>query len=175
MKSFTKGFESSSGHWFKCIEKSSVDSQFENNTVMVRYKQDHKVTNKIYFMHQFNFLCKFYQSMCPIPIQNNMHWRWIEIKEIPKYKLYGNIGDLSKTTFWYHRNDAKRNAWVMCAHIARLMINPTIYTLPFTFRLYSSQHNKRQCSNRKGISIFRNTIILQMHNYLISTLVKRER
>ena len=46
-----KGFESSSTHWFKCIEKNSVDYQFETNALMVRYKQDHKVTNKIYFMH----------------------------------------------------------------------------------------------------------------------------
>ena len=72
-KSFSKGFESSSAHWFKCIEKSSVDSQFEPNTLLVRYKQDHKVTNKIYFMYQFNFLFNFYQSMCPIPIQNHVH------------------------------------------------------------------------------------------------------
>ena len=70
---FHEGFKCSSAHCFKCIEKNSVDSQFETNTLMVHYKQDHKVTNKIYFMHQFNFLCNFYQSTCPIPIQNNMH------------------------------------------------------------------------------------------------------
>ena len=72
-KSFSKGFESGSAHLFKCIEKSSVDYQFETNTPLVGYKQDHKVTNKIYFMHQFNFLCNFYQSMCPIPIQDHVH------------------------------------------------------------------------------------------------------
>ena len=53
--------------------ESSVDSQFVTNTLSVRYKQDHKVTNKIYFMDQFNFLCNFYESMCPIPIQNHVH------------------------------------------------------------------------------------------------------
>ena len=47
---FHKGFLFSSAHWFKGIDKSSVDSQFEANTLMLRYKQDHKVTNKIYFM-----------------------------------------------------------------------------------------------------------------------------
>ena len=51
----------------------------------------------------------------PIPIQNNIHSWVIEIKEIPKYKLH--IGDLSKTAFWYHSNDTKRNPWVMlCSH-----------------------------------------------------------
>ena len=58
-----------------------------------------------------------FTKVCPIPIQNNMHWWWIEIKEIRKYKRYDNIGDLSKTTFWYHSNDTKRNPWVMlCSH-----------------------------------------------------------
>ena len=58
-----------------------------------------------------------FMKVCPIPIQNNMHSRWIEIKEIPKYKLYGNIGDLSERTFWYHSNDTKRNPWVvLCSH-----------------------------------------------------------
>ena len=54
-----------------------------------------------------------FTKACPTPIQNNMHSWWIEIKEIPKYKLYGNIGDLSKTTFWHHSNDTKRNPWVV--------------------------------------------------------------
>ena len=48
------------------------------------------VTNKIYFMHQFDFLCNFYQSMYPIPIQNHMQWWLVEIKESSKYKLYDN-------------------------------------------------------------------------------------
>ena len=58
-----------------------------------------------------------FTKACPIPIQKNIDWLWIEIKEIPKYKLYGNLGDLSKTTFWYHSNDTKRNPWVvLCSH-----------------------------------------------------------
>ena len=56
-------------------------------------------------------------KVCPIPIQNNMHCWWTEIKESPKYRLYDNIKDLSKTTFWYHSNDTKRNPWIMsCSH-----------------------------------------------------------
>ena len=56
-------------------------------------------------------------KVCPMPIQNNIHCWWIEIKKSPKYKLNDNIGDLSKTTFWYHSNDTKRNPWVMlCSH-----------------------------------------------------------
>ena len=134
MKSFTKGFESSSAHWFKCIEENSVDSQSETNTLMVRYKRDHKVTNKTYFMHQFNFLCNFYDSTCPIPIQNNMHWWWIEIKENHKYKLYGNAGNLSKTTFWNHRSETKRNPWViLCSHCPINNSSGYLHSLPWSF------------------------------------------
>ena len=69
-------------------------------------------------------------KVCPIPIQNNMHCWWIEIKKSPKYKLNDNIGDLL-TTFWYHSNDTKRNPWVMlCSHCP---IN--VYALPFTLQL----------------------------------------
>ena len=61
-------------------------------------------------------LHNFYESV-PIPIQNNMHCWWIEIKKSPKYKLNDNIGDFSKTTFCYHSNDTNRNLWVMmCSH-----------------------------------------------------------
>ena len=68
-------------------------------------------------MHQLDFPFNFYQSLWSIPIQNNMHCWWTEIKERPKYKIYDNIEDLSKTTFWYHSNDTKRNPWVMlCSH-----------------------------------------------------------
>ena len=35
------------------------------------------------------------------------------VKKSPKYKLNYNIGDLSKTTIWYHGNDTKKNSWVM--------------------------------------------------------------
>ena len=76
-----------------------------------------------------------FTKACPIPIQNNMHWSWIEIKEIPKFKLYDNIRDLPKTTFWYHSNDTKRTLGLCCAHVAQLMTHPAIYTLPFTLQL----------------------------------------
>ena len=58
-----------------------------------------------------------FTKMRSIPIQNNMHWWWIEITEIPKYKPYDNIGDLPRKTFWYHSNDTKRSPWVvLCSH-----------------------------------------------------------
>ena len=53
--------------------ESSVDSQFVTNSFLLRYKQDHKVTNKICFMHQFGFSCNVYENMCPIPIQNDVY------------------------------------------------------------------------------------------------------
>ena len=91
------------------------------------------VRNKIYFMHQFDFPSKFYQSVCPIPIQNNIHCWWIEIKKRPKYKLYDKIGDLSKTAFWYHNNDIKRNLWVIfCSYWP---INDSSGCLPFSLQL----------------------------------------
>ena len=61
-------------------------------------------------------LNSFHQSV-PIPNQRNRHCWWIEIKKSPKYKFNGNVEGLSKTTFWYHNNDTKKNPWVMlCSH-----------------------------------------------------------
>ena len=54
-----------------------------------------------------------FTKVCPILIQNNMHWSWIEIKEIPKYKLDDHIEDMSKRTFLYHSNDTKKNPCVV--------------------------------------------------------------
>ena len=79
-------------------------------------------------------LNNFYQSV-PIPIQNNMHCWWIEIKKSPKYKLNDNIGDLSKTNFWYHSNDTKRNPWVMLCSHCPINAHPAVYTLLFTLQL----------------------------------------
>ena len=76
-----------------------------------------------------------FTKVCQIPIQNNMHSWWIEIKEIRKYKRYNNFGDLSKATFWYHSNDNKRNPWVVMCSNCQLMTHPAIYTLPFTLQL----------------------------------------
>ena len=48
--------------------ESSEDSQFVIHNLLGCFKWSH-----IYFMHQFDFPCNFYQSVYPIPIQNNMH------------------------------------------------------------------------------------------------------
>ena len=46
-----------------------------------------------------------------------MQFWLVEIKESPTYKLQNIIEYLSKTTFWYHSNDTKRDPWVMlCSH-----------------------------------------------------------
>ena len=72
-----------------------------------------------------------FTKVCPIPIRNNMHWQWI--KDIPKYKIFDNIGNLSKTIFWYHSNDTKRNLWVvLCSHYP---INDSSGYLDVTFYL----------------------------------------
>ena len=94
--------------------ESSGGSRFVIHSLLVLYKwsqtRSTPCTNLIFPRNNF------YQSV-RIPIQNNMHCWWIEIKKSPKYKLNDNIGDLSKTTFWYHSNDTKRNPWVMlCSH-----------------------------------------------------------
>ena len=95
-------------HW-----ESSGGSRFVTQSLLVLYKwsqtRSTTCTNLIFLLNNF------YQSVA-IPIQNNMHCWWIEIKKSPKYKLNDNIGDLL-TTFWYHSNDIKRNPWVMlCSH-----------------------------------------------------------
>ena len=51
--------------------------------------------------------------MCPVKFQTHMHCWWIEINGSPKYKIHGNIGDLSKITFSYYSNDTERNTWVI--------------------------------------------------------------
>ena len=93
--------------------ETSGGSRFVTNSLLVCYKWSKtrcsSYTNLI-------FLVTFTKT-CPIPIQRNMRSWWTEINEIPKYKLYDNIGDLPKTTFLYHSNDTKRNPWVMlCSH-----------------------------------------------------------
>ena len=93
------------------------------------------VSKKIYFMHQVDFRSGFYQSLCPSATQNNMQCSCIVIKKSPKYKLYDNIGDLSKATFWYHNNDTKRNLGSCYVHIAELMTHPAVYTLRFNLQL----------------------------------------
>ena len=80
------------------------------------------------------FLVTFTKAS-PIPIQNNMHSWWIEIKEIPKYKIYDNNGDLSKTTSWYHSNNTKRNPWVMLCSHCPFNNSSGFHTLPSTLQL----------------------------------------
>ena len=51
-------------------------------------------------------------------IQNDIYcWMktttWIDIEEFRQNKFYNNIGDFSIRSFWYYRNDSKRNPWDM--------------------------------------------------------------
>ena len=67
-----------------------------------------------------------YQSMCPIPIQNDLHCQRTEITESPKYEPYDNIKDFSKGTFWYHSNNTKKIPWVLlCSNCP--INNPSSY------------------------------------------------
>ena len=92
---------------------SSGGSWFVTGSLLVCYKWSQtRSTSCTNLIFPVTFI-----KVCPIPVQNNMYSWWIEIKHIPKYKLYDNTGDLSKTTFWYHSNDTKRNPWVrLCSH-----------------------------------------------------------
>ena len=112
--------------------ESSGGSQFVTHSLFVWYKwlqtRSTSCTNLIFP------LSNLYQSV-PIRIQNNMHSWWIEIKKSSKYKLNDKIGDLSKTTFWYHSNDTKRNPWVMLCSHCPINDSSGLYTLPFTLQL----------------------------------------
>ena len=62
-------------------------------------------------------------------IQNNMYCKWIEIKKIPEYNFYDNIGDVSVRSFRYHNNDTKRNPWIMfCLHCPINDLSGYLYT-----------------------------------------------
>ena len=88
---------------------SSGGSQFVTNGLLVCYKGSQ--TGSTTYTHLIFSVTLI--KVCSIPIQNIMHCWWIEIRGCPKYKLYDNIGDLSKTKFWYHSYDTKRNPWAM--------------------------------------------------------------
>ena len=92
----------------KVHRETSGGCRFITNNLLLCYKWS-KTRSSSYT--SLVFLITFTKA-CSVPTQNNMHSWWIEIKKIPKYKLYGNIGYLSKTTFWYRSNDTKRNPWV---------------------------------------------------------------
>ena len=107
--------------------ETSWGSRFVTNSLLVCYKWPKtRFSSKISLVFFITFT-----KACPIPMQNNMHWWWIEIKEIPKYKLYGNIGNLSKTTFWYHSNDTKRNPWVVLINDSSGYLHITVYLAAF--------------------------------------------
>ena len=93
--------------------ESSGGSRFVTHSLLVWYSHKQDLLHApIWFSLYITFI-----KVCPIPIQNNMRCWWIEVKKSPKYKLNYNIGDLLKTTFWYHSNNTKRNPWVMlCSH-----------------------------------------------------------
>ena len=77
------------------------------------------VKKNIYFRQQHNFPFKiiFIWLILILLIQRNTHCQWIEIKKSLEYIFYDNIGDLSISSFWYHRNYTKRNSWVrLCSH-----------------------------------------------------------
>ena len=107
-------------------------------------------------------LNNFYQSV-PIPIQNNIHCWWIEIKKSSKYKLNDNIGDLSKTTFWYHSNDTKRNPWVIfCSHWP---INDWSSCLPFTLQLcYKPLGILQRVTKSQKVHISSHDVLQKLHN-----------
>ena len=121
-------------------------------------------------MHQFDFASKFYQSVCPIPIENNIHCWWIEIEERPKYRLY-NINDLSKITFWCHSNDTKRNCWVMlCLHWPINDLSDCLHiTLRFTLQLCYKPLGIMQRVNKSRKTHISNNDGLQ--NFLTSTFL----
>ena len=73
----------------------NVPREIVTNSLLMCYKRS-KTRPSLYT--SLVFLVTFTKA-CPIPIQNKIHSRWIEMKEIPKYKLYDHIGDLSKATF----------------------------------------------------------------------------
>ena len=67
-----------------------------------------------------------------IPIQNNMHCWWIQIKKSPKYILNDNI---EKQPFDIIAIPPRGTLGLCCIHIAQLLTHPAVYTLPFTSQL----------------------------------------
>ena len=110
--------------------ETSGGSWFVTNSLLVCYKWS-KTRSSSYTSLVFPVT---FTKACPIPIQSNMHTWWIEINEIPKFKLYYNIGDLSKRNLPFDIIVLTRNGTIgsCCACIAQLM---TIYTLPFNLQL----------------------------------------
>ena len=104
---------------------SSGGSQFVTNSLLVCYKGSQ--TGSTTYTHLIFSVTLI--KVCSIPIQNIMHCWWIEIRGCPKYKLYDNIGDFSKTKFWYHSYDTKRNPWVL--RVKRFIYQVMMYSKNF--------------------------------------------
>ena len=139
--------------------ESPGGSRFVTYNLLVLYKWSQKrstsCTNLIFPLNNF------YQSV-PIPFQNYMHCWWIKIKKSPKYKLNDSIGDLSKTAFWYHSNDTKRNPWLCCVHIAQF---PAVYTLPFTLQLcYKAIGILQRVTKSQKVYISSHNVLQNLHN-----------
>ena len=66
--------------------ETSGGSRFVTNNLLLCYKRS-KTRSSSYTSLFFLITIT---TPCPLPIQNDMHSWWIEIKEIPKCKLYGN-------------------------------------------------------------------------------------
>ena len=115
-------------------------------------------------MHQFDFPSKFYQSVCLIPIESNMHCCWIEIEKRPKYKLH-NIEDLSKITFWYHSNDTKV---MLCSHWPINYLSGCLHiTVYLAVMLQASWHTAEGTKSQKAhISIHH-----ELQNFLTSNFL----
>ena len=95
------------------------------------------VTNKFYFMHEFDLPCNFYQSMCAISISIQNHLQYDELRQ--RKALHTNF---VKLEIWQKQpSDMKAMTprgilGLCCVHISQLMIHPAISKLPFTLQLY---------------------------------------
>ena len=75
-----------------------------------------------------------FTKVYPIPIQNNMHWWCIEIKEIPTNFMI-ILGICQKQPFDIIAMALRGTLGLCCTHISQLMTHPAIYTLRLTLQL----------------------------------------
>ena len=140
--------------------ETSGGSRFVTNSLLVCYKWS-KTRSSSYTSLVFPVT---FTKACPIPIQSNMHSLWIEINEIPKFKLYYNIGDFSKRNlpFGIIVLTPKGTTGPCCARIAQLM---TIYTLPFTLQLfYKPLGILQRVTKSQKVQISRHHELQNLHN-----------
>ena len=86
-------------------------------------------------MHQFSSPSIFYQIVCPIPIQNNMHYWWIEKRKDLKTIFIIIFEICQKEPFDIITMIPTGTLGLCCVHIAQLMTHPVVYALPFTLQL----------------------------------------